>query len=237
METPTTPSVTDAQIDEQIAYYANRAAEYEDWWNRRGQFDRGPEENARWEAEAAEALAALESLELGADALELAPGTGTWTVHVAPRVERLTLVDGAQEMLDHNPVVGRDGVTALVADIFTWDTDDRFDSVVFTFWISHVPAERLARFFRDVARWLRPGGTVFFVDDAPAATADSHVAGTSGQLMVRRLGDGREATIVKNFFSPAELVAAADAAGIDLDVRATRQYFQYGTGTRRPETA
>lgn len=44
--------------------------------------DRGPQENARWAAEAAEAL-------------ELAPGTGPWTVHLAPRVERLTLVAAA----------------------------------------------------------------------------------------------------------------------------------------------
>ncbi|WP_070320029.1 class I SAM-dependent methyltransferase [Cellulomonas iranensis] len=227
--------MTDEQIAEQIAYYSSRAPEYEDWWHRRGVFDKGPEVNARWEAEAAQALAALTSLDLGSDALEVAPGTGTWTVHVAPRVARLTLVDGSQAMLDLNPVAAREDVRTVVADIFAWDTEERFDSVVFTFWISHVPRERLDAFFAGVARWLRPGGRVFFVDDAPVAATESHVAGTAGQTMVRRLQDGREATIVKNFYRPDELRAAADAAGIDLDVRSTPTYFQYATGVRRTE--
>lgn len=225
--------VTDEQMAEQIAYYSSRAPEYEDWWHRRGAFDKGPEANARWQAEAAEALAALETLDLGHDALEIAPGTGTWTVHVAPRVERLTLVDGSQEMLDHNPVAARDDVRTVVADVFSWDTDERFDSIVFTFWISHVPRERLDTFLAAVARWLRPGGRVFFVDDAPVAASESHVARKQGQTMVRRLLDGREATIVKNFYRPEELRAAAATAGIDLDVRSTATYFQYATGMRR----
>jgi hypothetical protein len=38
-------------LDEQVAYYGARAGEYEDWFLRRGQYDRGHEENARWRGE------------------------------------------------------------------------------------------------------------------------------------------------------------------------------------------
>jgi len=227
------PLVNDEQLAEQLAYYSSRAPEYDDWWHRRGAFDRGAEENAVWLADAGEALAALNRIDLGHDVLELAPGTGTWTVHLAARAPQLTLVDGSAEMLFHNPIAQRDDVTVEVADLFTWTTTERFDSVVFTFWISHIPRERLTSFFASVAGWLRSGGRIFFVDDRELATTEPHVAESSGQTMVRRLSDGTNATIVKNFFSAAELCAAADSAGIDLTVHETSTFFQYGIGTKR----
>ena len=43
----TTPAKVEAR------YYRERAPEYDDWWFRRGRFDRGEEANARWFGEAA----------------------------------------------------------------------------------------------------------------------------------------------------------------------------------------
>src|SRR6266508_6846961 len=57
--------------------------EYDEWWQRRGRYDRGSEENARWFSERTEVLTAFDRLDLRGDVLELAPGTGIWT-------ERLT---------------------------------------------------------------------------------------------------------------------------------------------------
>ncbi|MDO5672538.1 MAG: class I SAM-dependent methyltransferase [Actinomycetaceae bacterium] len=225
--------ITDQQLAEQQEYYVRRADEYDDWWHCRGVFDRGEKFNTVWFTEASEALEALNGIDLGTDVLELAPGTGTWTIHLAPRAPRLTLVDGSTEMLAHNPVTSRDGVSVEIADIFTWDTDKRFDSVIFTFWISHVPRERLTTFFASVARWLRPGGRIFFVDDRMISKEEPHTVSSSGQTIVRRLYDGTSATIVKNFFTPSELIDAAKVAGIDLEVRETPTFFQYATGTRQ----
>ena len=38
-------------LDDQIAYYRARAAEYDAWWFRTGRFDRGAGNNAAWRAE------------------------------------------------------------------------------------------------------------------------------------------------------------------------------------------
>ena len=38
----------DHLLDEQIAYYRARAAEYDQWWLRQGRYDQGPELAARW---------------------------------------------------------------------------------------------------------------------------------------------------------------------------------------------
>ncbi|MBX6342304.1 MAG: class I SAM-dependent methyltransferase, partial [Thermomicrobiaceae bacterium] len=45
-------------------YYRERAAEYDEWFYRQGRYDRGPEANARWFAEADEVAAALDALDL-----------------------------------------------------------------------------------------------------------------------------------------------------------------------------
>jgi len=35
-------------LAEQARYYRERAGEYDDWWFRRGRYDRGADANARW---------------------------------------------------------------------------------------------------------------------------------------------------------------------------------------------
>ncbi len=66
-------------LAEQARYYRERAGEYDDWWFRRGRYDRGADANARWFADAAEVEDALERFQPSGQVLELACGTGLWT--------------------------------------------------------------------------------------------------------------------------------------------------------------
>ena len=43
----------DDLLEEQKAYYRARAAEYDEWWERQGQHDRGPDFRTWWEEEKA----------------------------------------------------------------------------------------------------------------------------------------------------------------------------------------
>ena len=69
---------SDSLIEEQIAYYRDRAGEYDEWFLRQGRYDRGPELNARWFAEVEEVARALEAFAPAGDVLELAaaPASG-----------------------------------------------------------------------------------------------------------------------------------------------------------------
>jgi SAM-dependent methyltransferase len=219
-------------LGEQREYYEQRAAEYDDWWLRRGRYDQGPEENARWNAEGAEVRAALQRLDVRGDVLELAPGTGQWSRLLLPRCETLTLVDASAAMLAHNPAAPH--ARAVVADLFEWTTEDRFDVVAFGFWLSHVPQHLLGDFLHRVATWLRPGGRLFYVDSRPYASRVSPaLVAADGERHTRSLADGREFAIVKVFRTPEALTAAFAAAGIDAEVRETASLFQYATGVRR----
>lgn len=235
---PRSSAVPAGVLAEQVDYYRARAAEYDEWFYRRGRYDHGPEQNARWAAEAEQVFGVLAELDLTGDVLELAPGTGIWTERLVRTARGVTAVDAAAEMLTLNRArLGEAGrrVRYVQADLFSWQPDRAYDAVCFAFWISHVPLDRLSGFLETIARALRPGGAVFFVDGQreSSSTAPDHTLPTAGvQTMTRRLNDGREFQIVKNFYDPAWLADRFAEAGLQVDVRLTPTYFIYGPGQR-----
>ena len=228
-------------LQEMMAYYRARAAEYDEWFYRRGRYDRSPETNARWFREVDEVLAALDAFAISGDVLELAPGTGIWTERLLRTAKSITAVDASPEMVALNRArVASDQVSYILADLFTWRPERTYDAVFFGFWLSHVPVERLDAFLGMVAAALRPEGKLFFVDGRrePTSTAADHRLPDPGsQVMTRRLNDGREFQIVKIFYEPAALEARCAAVGLDVVVRETETYFMYGLGRRDRSSA
>ncbi len=229
-------AVEAATLQEMAEYYRARASEYDEWFERRGRFDRGADANARWFAELETVYAALDALQPSGDVLELAPGTGIWTERLLPYASTITAIDASEEMIAINRMRVRDDrVRYVVDDLFAWQPDTTYDAVVFCFWISHVPLERLDDFLATVARALKPGGKVFFLDGRrePTSTASDHILPEQGeQVMTRKLNDGRAFQIVKNFYDPATLSAQCGRAGLDVTVQETPTYFMYGVGIR-----
>lgn len=229
--------MTDAILSEQLAYYRARAGEYDDWFYRRHRYDRGAELNARWLAEAEIARVALRALGPVDSALELACGTGIWTEELASVAESVVAVDGSPEVLALNcQRLHSDRVIYCEADLFTWEPPNEFDLVVFCFWLSHVPDERLDAFLDKVRRATRPGGRFFLVDSRNESTsmAKNHDRPTAETgVRVRKLNDGREFRVVKLFHSPDVLAARFRQHGFDADLNVTPNYFLYGSGVRR----
>jgi len=229
-------SVSGQTLQEMREYYRARAGEYDEWFYRRGRYDRGPEANARWFAEADEVFAALDACSLTGDVLELAPGTGIWTERLIRTAATVTAVDASPEMIEINRAkVSDDRVSYVLADLFSWQPERAYDAVFFGFWISHVPLERLDGFLHAVASMLRPGGKVFFVDNRkePTSTAINHqLPEQDSQIMTRILNNGQSFQIVKNFYDPADLAARCSRAGLHVTVDQTATYFIFGHGTR-----
>jgi len=236
----------DAALAEQVRYYRERAPEYDDWFLRRGRYDRGPEATAAWEAEVAEVAAALERFGARGRVLELAGGTGWWTARLAATADELTVVDAAPEVLARNRArVGDPTVRYVEADLFswrpdrTWDarSDPTWDVVAFTFFLSHVPPERFEGFWAMVRACLAPGGRVFFADSRhveSSTSVDQDLPPAGATTAVRRLEDGREYTIVKVFHKPAALERRLAALGWHATVRATPTYFVVGEAAPAP---
>ncbi|MDQ3512274.1 MAG: class I SAM-dependent methyltransferase [Chloroflexota bacterium] len=221
-------------------YYRARAPEYDEWILRRGRYDHGPEMNARWFEETEQVRDALIGLDIRGDVLELAAGTGHWTETLARTAASVLALDASPETLAvARERLGRAGLAEKVrfeiADLFEWVPDRTYDAVVFGFWLSHVPDDRLDTFLATVASALRPGGTVFWVDSLrqDSATApDQPLPAEEEEVMTRRLNDGRTFQVIKRFRSGATYEAAFARQGIDLTVAETPTYFQHATGVR-----
>lgn len=217
-------------LSEQKRYYAERAREYDDWWFRRGRYALDPEPLARWEADVAEAEAALEAFGPHGTVLELAAGTGLWTRHLVRLADRLVAVDASPQTLEVNRARVEGQVEYVVADLFAWRPEQRFDLVFFSFWLSHVPEERFDAFWRTVRAALAPRGRVFLVDSGAGDTAHTGTDQADEQE-TRSLADGRTFRIVKRRWTPDELAERVRPLGFALELRDTENdHFLVGGG-------
>lgn len=225
---------TEAASRDLVAYYEARAGEYDDWYLRRGRYSHGPIHDAAWNAELDTAGRWVDGLPFRGEIVELAAGTGWWSPLLAEKGE-LSLYDAAAAPLElaRQRLVAH-GLRAHLHVRDAWAPPDReVDGLFAGFWLSHIPAGRLADFLALARRWLRPGGVFAFVDSLPdpQSGASDNPAPSDG-MAKRRLADGREFEIVKVFHDRAALGPALLAAGFAAaDVNTTGRFFLLGRAT------
>jgi demethylmenaquinone methyltransferase/2-methoxy-6-polyprenyl-1,4-benzoquinol methylase len=229
--------LSDDILQEQIAYYRARSGEYDDWFYRRDRYDHGDELNRQWFDEAREVRTALHSLGHVTDALELACGTGIWTQELARLAEHVTALDASQEMIAINRAkLNAKNVEYRQVDLFNWQPERQYDLAFFSFWLSHVPPERLAPFLATVNRAVRPGGRIFLIDsrhEQNSSAVDHPLRDDEHIYRTRKLSDGSLYTIVKVFYERDGLSETLRAAGFSPNVRITNHYFIYASGEKR----
>lgn len=230
------PAATSARDDDAglVEYYEARAAEYDDWYLRRGRYARGPIHDTAWFAELDAAGRWLDGLPIRGQIVELAAGTGWWSPLLAGKGE-LTMYDAAEAPLDRaRERLVAHGLRAHLHVRDAWVEPDRAVDALFAgFWLSHVPRHRLGDFLALARRWLRPGGSFAFIDSLfdPQSSAVDHPL-PAGDRSIRRLDDGREFDIVKVYYQPDELQAALVSAGFGpVSVTTTGRFFLTGWAT------
>lgn len=199
-------------LAEQIAYYRTRADEYDATYP----LDAHADADAR-----AQLLTALAAHTPYGRVLELACGTGQWTVELARHATAVTAVDAAPEALAIcRQRVGAAHVHLVEADLFAWRPPARYDFVFFSAWLSHVPPQRFDAFWALVADCLTPGGRVFVIDELPAVAAvERATPGQPAPAVRREVASGQAFRAVKVLYTPDELRARLDALGWNADVR------------------
>jgi SAM-dependent methyltransferase len=193
-------------------YYAARASEYERIYAK-------PERQR--DLRRLEAL--LPPLFARRRVLEIACGTGYWTRFIARDAAAITAIDASDETLAiaARKALPPERVRLLVADAYALpDSLGTFDAAFAGFWWSHVPRRDRARFLRGLDARLAPGAIVALVDNryvegSSTPIAERDAAGDTYQR--RRLDDGSEHLVLKNFPSEAEL--RADFAAVGRDAR------------------
>ena len=183
-------------------YYRERAESYEEIYYRE-QPDRRKEID--------DEVNRLRNLVAGKSVLELACGTGYWTKVMSESAKSIVASDLSEEMLEiaKRKPLGRP-VEFVAADMFThaWPKAS-FDVVAVGFWFSHQPRQEYKQFFDLITAPLNSGGTIWLIDNNPPAEGTNHEhirLDEHGNNFKRRyLKDGRNFTILKNYFDQGEI--------------------------------
>jgi demethylmenaquinone methyltransferase/2-methoxy-6-polyprenyl-1,4-benzoquinol methylase len=184
---------------ELVDYYRRRAAEYEAFY--------------AWPERQADLAILREKIPdklRGARVLEIACGTGYWTQLVAAVAAEIVATDLAEEPL----AIARAKTYSMkpsfsYADAYALpDSLGRFDAALAVFWWSHVPRQRIAEFLASLHRRLEPGARVVLMDNLfveGSSTPISELDAQGNTYQLRRLGDGSQVRVLKNFPTEAEL--------------------------------
>jgi demethylmenaquinone methyltransferase/2-methoxy-6-polyprenyl-1,4-benzoquinol methylase len=185
---------------ELVDYYRRRAAEYEAIYS-------WPER----QADLALLRQRIPAMLRGARVLEVACGTGYWTQLVAGVARELVATDLAEEPVRIAQSKSYAGTTPefILADAYALpDSLGRFDGALAVFWWSHIPRQRIAEFLASLHRRLEPGARVVLMDNLfveGASTPISEIDSQGNTYQLRRLGDGSQVRVLKNFPSEGEL--------------------------------
>lgn len=209
------------------AYYARRAAEYERIYEK-------PER----QRDLARLRADLPRLFEGTAVLEIACGTGYWTPLIAAAAESVLAVDASEEVLDIARSKGypRQNVRFERADAYALPAwPQKFTACFAGFWWSHVPLRGLGEFLAGLHARLGPGAKVVFVDNRYVERSSTPLARTDDEgntYQRRRLADGSEHEVLKNFPSAGQVRARLGAPGRDAGWHELEHYWYiaYRTG-------
>jgi ubiquinone/menaquinone biosynthesis C-methylase UbiE len=203
-----------------VAYYANRAKEYERIYDK-------PERQ--------DDLRLLRDFVgnafAGAHVFEVACGTGYWTEIIARSAASVFATDINEEVLavarsksiDPRKVAFR-RVDAYVLPILP----QRFNGGFSAFWWSHIPKSKIQGFLRGFHRALSPGARVVFIDNAYVEGSSTPISCTDeygDTYQIRRLDDGSTHQVLKNFPTASELHSAVHGSAADVRVEFLRYYW------------
>ena len=144
--------------------------------------------------------------------LDVACGTAYWTQIVSETAHSVVGADLAKEMLE---IAERKQFECPVsfcrADVFSLPfRSGSFDGAMADFWFSHIPREKIESFLGDFHSLLESESMVVMADNV-------YVAGIGGEFVkkdgdvntykMRKLQDGSEHLVLKNYFSVDELIS------------------------------
>lgn len=210
-------------LDDQIAYYRARAAEY----------DRtsSSEPGSPYEEHGRRARAALVEFGPRGRVLEIAAGTGQWTGLLAQHADEVLALDASPEMLAINAQRTADPrVQYAVGDVFALQPARTHDTVFFGFFLSHVPLDHFNDFWGVVAGQLAPDGRVFFVDEALHAEWREDWLDKSRGIVSRTLTDGSVHRAVKVLWTAEDLEHRLRAIGWQVSVEPSGPFY-WGSAT------
>jgi ubiquinone/menaquinone biosynthesis C-methylase UbiE len=207
-------------------YYARRAAEYEKIYDK-------PER----QADLARLRAELPPLFEGERMLEIACGTGYWTPLIAAQAKSVLAIDAVEDVLAiaRSKDYPHSNVRFEQADAYALPAwPEKFSACFAGFWWSHVPLTRLDAFLGNLHQRLEPGARVVFLDNRYVEGSSTPVSrrDADGSYQLRRLADGSNHELLKNFPAAEEMEKRLAPYGMEIRFLPYQYYWVASYRTR-----
>jgi len=197
---------TDPEKGELFAYYEAQAANYEDFYDGKGQAIAAL--SGEYATDVAGATTLLSSFGRG-DVVDLACGTGFWLTVYGRNAASITLVDQSEQALAHCERRVRHLGLATASRIVRGDVFDvqlveaGYDACILGFLLSHLTAAETDALFARVRTVLRPRAELAVIDSVWSEARKPHRQRDG--LERRSLSDGRSFSIRKKYYDRPEL--------------------------------
>ena len=201
-------------------YYANRASEYEQIY-----------EKAERQDELAWLRRRIPELFAGRTVLEVACGTGYWTQFIArtaKHVHACDINDAVLEIAREKPLPpGK--VDFFKADAVTLENAPAGCDAAFAgFWWSHVKKSGIQRFVASLASRLEPGARVVILDNLFVGSSSTPISRRDAEgntYQQRRILSGEEYEVLKNFPTADELREAVAPVAREAHLESLTYYW------------
>jgi SAM-dependent methyltransferase len=201
-------------------YYSKRAAEYEQIYDK-------PERQHELEwlrHRVPEVLA-------GRTVLEVACGTGYWTQFIARKARKVFACDINEPVLEiaREKPIPRERVSFFKADAISLEgVPEGCDAAFAGFWWSHVKKADLAKFVANLAGRLAPGSVIAILDNTYAEGSSTPISRRDAEgntYQMRRLANGEQYEVLKNFPSGLELAEAVRPVAREAHLETLAYYW------------
>ena len=190
-------------IEEMNRYYEARAPWHDQYM--------GYESNEGMEKLLSPIIEIFNEMIIGKRILEIAFGTGNWTEVLAKRAASVVAIDSspAALVIAQTKLSGYKNVSIMQGDAYDLDNiRDSFEVLFSADWWSHIPKGFLPAFLDSAVRKLILGSKAIFIDMSFREDFEQepcYYDEDNNRISLRRLPDGSEFQVVKNFPSESEL--------------------------------
>ncbi|MCG8467900.1 MAG: class I SAM-dependent methyltransferase [Gemmatimonadetes bacterium] len=213
-----------------VAYYDARTKDYDGSYSKPG---RMPDLEIVGEQ--------IVDLVAGRRVLEIACGTGFWTERLARGAESVLATDINESVLRlaRTRLLRTRNVELLAADAYRLDNvRAHCDAAVATFWWSHIPASRIDEFLDTLESRLSPDAVVVFMDNRYVPGDNRPITRTDFEgntFQLRRLQDGSQWEVLKNFPTTGEISSVLSDRGSDLQILSLTHFWLATYRVKRPD--
>lgn len=203
-----------------VSYYSDRANEYEKVY-----FNPDEQDDLR------EAEKIFLDLFSQKTVLEIACGTGYWTERIAQTASSIYATDINQSVIEIAKARQKNNITFATADMYHFTHDENFEAVFGGFIWSHILLQELDRFIDKIESFLKPNGTIVFIDGNPVKGTNHDLKNISktddygNTYQTRKLENGTSHLVLKNFPTKDFLIQKLSRIATEIDVVNLRYYW------------